>query len=348
MGESVKLCSTVQRWRKILECHLLLSPQLLQSVRQSQSVVPAEVVPLAMALPRPRPRGKVAIGLATECAFCCPASRCNNSRFCKDHKRSYDAMAYQAKAAEAAGQEGAVEAFSNAMASDYTAGVEVSKFAELNPPHQLYAKKQFIDWANFVESHGKRVSETDRSKAKPMWKCEFMKWCMDVKALTEQEASDWWSELEADPAVQRDNLGFRGRLQLWVPNIKSKLNDTTTFSEYTQQQGNKAIQKPNADHVDMLRQHVMRQNVSRNNEFLRKAVAKAASSVDDSDVGQQDSDPKPVLKKDKLVDLDREGPKLLKSMNKDHCFDKGFCHCQEQAGGRVQAGAGLQPQALLG
>ena len=62
-----------------------------------------------------------------------------NSRFCKDHKRSYDSMAYQAKKAEEQGTEGAVEAFNACMASDLKAGEEVKKFAEINPPDRMYS-----------------------------------------------------------------------------------------------------------------------------------------------------------------------------------------------------------------
>ena len=52
----------------------------------------------------------------------------------------------------------------------------------MNPPDKLYAKKEFIDWASFIQHHGKRVSDTGRSKAKPMRQGEFMKWATNVKS----------------------------------------------------------------------------------------------------------------------------------------------------------------------
>ena len=96
-------------------------------------------------------------------------------------------MTYQAKKAEEQGTEGAVEALNACMASDFKAGEEVKKFAEINPG-RTYSRKVFIDWASFVQSHGKYAADIDRSKSKTMWKGEFMRWPVNIKALSDEEA----------------------------------------------------------------------------------------------------------------------------------------------------------------
>ena len=76
-------------------------------------------------------------------------------------------MRYQVAQAQQNGEDGAQEAFEQAMVDDTTAAIEVGKFAELNPPDQKYARKQFIDWAEFRRRHGTRAL----NKNQPRWMC---------------------------------------------------------------------------------------------------------------------------------------------------------------------------------
>ena len=255
--------------------------------------------------------GRTAARTSVLPCLCCPEARANQSKFCKMHKRSYDAMAYQAKKVEKEGEEGAVDAFKSAMENDYTASVEISNFARENLPEQMYVKKKFIDWARFKTMYGRSVTDTDRTKAKPMWKGEFIKWATGVKALSDAEAEEWWDEYERNPAIQRDQNGYKGRLQLWIPNMKSKLLDESSFVASQQEQGNQPIKNPDSEKIQMLRDHVKRQKLDGCHDFIQQQDKKRAIEEDEFPAEGQ---PK---KKEKKIDLQPEAPKLSKTMAKD-------------------------------
>ena len=71
----------------------------------------------------------------------CSDPRVSNTKWCKSHKRSYDAMLYQATKEEEQ-HPGTLEIFKTTMANDYNASMEVAQFAEENPPDKMYAKKK--------------------------------------------------------------------------------------------------------------------------------------------------------------------------------------------------------------
>ena len=245
--------------------------------------------------------------------LCCPELRHANTRFCKTHKRGFDSMAYQAKKSPV---EGAEEAFQKAMQDDFTAKSEVLKFCELNPPDQRYARKQFIDWAQFKQTHGQRTEVTDRSKCKPMWEGEFLLWAKNVKALPQAEAEHWWKEYLNNPRIERDNDGYKGRQRLWIPAGESKLTDKSKFSESVAEQGNKSLKEPSAEDVQMLKDHVLRQQQSIADPFFtsQNRTASAPTSKDPPQVSCEAEEP--PAKKAK-IDVDRQGPKLVKTMEKD-------------------------------
>ena len=168
----------------------------------------------------------------------------------------FDSMLYQAKKADKDknGADKEMErAFCEAMKDDITAKNEVLAFCEMNPPDQRYARKQCIDWAAFKQKHGRRTEIIDRSKCTPMWEGEFLKWAENVKALPEAEAKAWWKEPLNNPRIERDNDGYKGRLQLWVPKSVARLTDKSKFTESAAEQGSKPIKDPKAEDVNMLK-----------------------------------------------------------------------------------------------
>ena len=178
----------------------------------------------------------------------CSDPRVSNTKWCKSHKRSYDAMLYQATKEEEQ-HPGTLEIFKTTMANDYNASMEVAQFAEENPPDKMYAKKKFIDWARFRTVYGKTISNTDRNKTKPMWKGQFLLWAKNIMALDDEEGEEWWNELEQNPAIKRDRNGRKGRLQLYIPNFITRFTDRATFVTHQQEQGNKTIQKPTPENM---------------------------------------------------------------------------------------------------
>ncbi|CAE7796767.1 unnamed protein product [Symbiodinium necroappetens] len=219
-------------------------------------------------------------------------------------------MLYQATAEEEQ-HPGTLEIFKQTMSNEYVASQEVLKFAEENPPDQMYKKKKFIDWAAFRTIHGKTISNTERNKTKPMWRGQFLLWAKNIMALDDEEATEWWNELEQDPKIAKDHNGYKGRKQLYIPNFITKLTDRTSFITHQQEQGNKPIQKPNEEKIEMLRAHVKRQRQDINNEFLQVSRASSAAAEDGDGSGGQ----RPH--KRQKIDLDRELPKFSRAMDKD-------------------------------
>ena len=257
--------------------------------------------------------------------LCCQDPRHSNTRFCKLHKRAYDSMAYQARKAEESGEVGAVQAFQAVMGDDVTAKSEICKFCELNPPDSRYARKSFIDWTCFTKMYGHRTEIIDRSKCKPMWEGEFLLWAQNEKALTKAEAESWWQEYLNDPRVERDNDGYKGRLQLWVPCGVSKLTDKSKYTDSVAQQGCKTLKNPKAEDIEMLQTHVKRQRQSVVDPFFTNSQSHTAShsqgsartqptTTSEANAGEENSD---LNKRRKTIDVDREAPKLMKSMQKE-------------------------------
>ena len=271
--------------------------------------------------------------------LCCKEARHANSRFCKEHKRSYDSMAYQAKKAEQQGEGGAVQAFNNSMADDFSAKAAIEKFCEANPPDQRYARKSFIDWADFKKTYGQRTDIIDRSKCKPMWEGEFIMWAMNEKALPKAEAENWWKEHYNNPRIERDNEGYKGRLQLWIPTGPSKLVDKSRFTESNTSQGSKPMKNPTPADVEMLQEHVKRQRQSVVDPFFTQNVSVPASVTSVASVTPKQSEGQhseaalsDVEAKRPKIDVDRAAPKLMKSMEKElTAMKKNFSVAHEKA-----------------
>ena len=149
--------------------------------------------------------------------LCCDEPRVANSRFCKDHKRSCDAMSYQA---ETSSDPEAKQIFQDIFADDAKCAGAVKKFSLDNPPTAKYKRKQLIDWVQYKRTFGVRVTRRDRSSDVPKTEREFKLWAVNQKGLTDQEAKDWWKKLLDDPNVDRDYEGYGGALQLYVPNAE--------------------------------------------------------------------------------------------------------------------------------
>ena len=277
--------------------------------------------------------------------LCCKEPRHANSRFCKDHKRSYDSMAYQAKKAEEQGEAGSVEAFNNSMADDFSAKAAIEKFCEINPPDQRYSRKSFIDWADFKKTFGQRTDIIDRSKSKPMWEGEFISWAMNEKALPKAEAEQWWKEHYNNPRIERDNDGYKGRLQLWIPTGSSKLVDKSRFSESSTSQGSKPMKNPTSADVEMLQEHVKRQRQSVVDPFFTQSAPAPASVTSAASVTPKPSDDhnaeaahSDVEAKRPKIDVDRAAPKLMKSMEKElTAMKKNFSVAHEKAAAAMAA-----------
>ena len=299
--------------------------------------------------------------------LCCEEAPAANSRFCKDHKRSCDAMSYQAKHS---GEERAQEIFDELFADDSRIGPAVKEFSLQNPPTQKYKRKQLIDWVAFRRAYGVKMTQRDRSGDLPKAYKEFKIWCVNKKGLTDDQAKDWWKKLLDDPTVDRDNDGFGGAFRLWIPNAKQsrdRLRDS--YIDNRQEEGSAVEKKPkpsdaqawvllqclwevallqvasyllrcdaasdsvamssssNSDivathppkppHLQDLRDHVHRQEVSFGDAFFKQNGSGAGSSSSKRKEDQDDEAEAGVKRPVKKVCLERELPKFGTAMSKN-------------------------------
>ncbi len=199
--------------------------------------------------------------------LCCDEPRCKGQKWCKLHKRTADAMLYQAKEQEKT-EPGAMELYQRVMADESAARQEVLAFALQNPPDARYKRKQCIQWAQWRKVYGQRTLKSSCTRDYPMTEGEFLKWAVGVKAIPDEEAAAWWKELRNNPHIDRDKGGRGGRLQLYVPRETFRENKKEEYIDERAEEGSEQIRRPReADHV-MLRDHLRRQETSFADDFF--------------------------------------------------------------------------------
>ena len=163
-----------------------------------------------------------------------------------------------------------------------------------------------------------KVSAAEGAYDVPMTREAFKCHCTSTLGLTEAEWTEWWDELLETPAIKRDNGGFRGRLQLHIPNalVYKKREREKGITEKTLIQS-KEIKDPTAADIEMLDSHVDRQNLSYAQEWLSAndmdlSVRKRMSAADAAASSSTSS----ANKKRKVLDPLVDPPKLFASMEK--------------------------------
>ena len=126
----------------------------------------------------------------------------------------------------------------------------------------------------------------------------------------------YWLELYNNPSIKRDENGFRGAEQLFVPAQHMRIREKEHYVDNAVIEGSDALRTPTMDQRNMLQQHVGRQEQSFADEFFQMSdVARKdlqAGHVVPGTPNKQD--PKPPLttpeKPPKPVNLVRDRPTL--------------------------------------
>eukprot|EP00969_Alexandrium_andersonii_P189397 8366977-Alexandrium_andersonii.AAC.1 len=82
--------------------------------------------------------------------------------------------------------------------------------------------------------------------------------------LTDREGKAYWLELYDDPNIGRDNDGYGGEEQLYVP-LKYRFKHNLKFIEAEQVEGSKELKDPSEQDREMLKQHVHAQQLGYTN-----------------------------------------------------------------------------------
>ncbi len=96
-------------------------------------------------------------------------------------------------------------------------GEEMYTQGQNNPTDSRWKAKALLDKAAFQRRWGKKTARIADLKNKPYTKKAFEIRCTTKLGLSLEEAKDWWEQHLEDPAVPRDNSGYRCQLTLYQP-----------------------------------------------------------------------------------------------------------------------------------
>ena len=261
-------------------------------------------------------RGVIQICIVPEC----DCARAANSKFCKPHHSSWQAFEIQQCDEDEEAQE--VLAELKQKGNDEERGRALFAFCLLNPCDQKYVKKRFFDLIQFHKSRFTTTQKKEKKGERPMTQAAFGKYCENELGLTPDEIKAWWTELLDDPKTERDNFGFRGRQQLWVPLGASRssgrikgLTDTVTESSNAQKHYKKKDK-------DLLMGHLGKQRTSLADAFLSgpqtldgmRGVKRKDAEANAKEGEVETASDKPPRKRKKTFDPDNDGPKFYQDM----------------------------------
>ena len=274
----------------------------------------------------------------------CLAPKYPGSRFCSlnDHKRSWDNMCYQRRSRRDI-TDSQRQSFDESMKQEDVAGREVLIFHRDNPPE--CRKKSLIDFARFERIRGVRNSLKDSDGDVPMTERQFYKHCENVLGLTEEEMTEFWKELQDNPRIERDNDGWRGAEQLWVPAHKMRLREKEKYVDNRHVEGSGDMKAPTTEQRDMLGKHLTRQDQGFQDEHFNFSAAERS----DTKTGPQPTTPTKKTAKaaasnlddptpEKTINLTRERPNLCATM------ERGIKKLEADLKKSLQHAAAMKPQ----
>eukprot|EP00959_Pyramimonas_sp_CCMP1952_P200790 4199867-Pyramimonas_sp.AAC.1 len=199
--------------------------------------------------------------------------------------------------------------------------------AQANPSDKKYARKNLVQTTQYEKTTSNETFSTNRAKDKPMTRQAFHKYCDGTLGITEQEEEEWWTELDDNPRVDRDFLGFRGRKQLWTPVGAEREWGSRKGQGHQLKEKGQEVKNMSGEETASLKEFVREATISGADSFFhtnlevqqalkRKNLMEATSSSADgsgADSGAGPSSSK-KLKSTKVYVPERDAPKLHTSM----------------------------------
>ena len=185
------------------------------------------------------------------CIVCNVEPRYCRLRFCKVHKTAYDNMMYQAQN-PGKGQPSQVEAFLQVMADDDQSVSVIKAWEKVNPLNKKYQKKKLINWAQFCNRYGVRVSHKQRQGEVPMEQTQYIIWKTDKLGWPMPLAEQAWKQELLSKEIA-DYEGQQGSVRLWIHKKAARLRDIETYSDNFLDQGSDKLKNPKVADIDSLR-----------------------------------------------------------------------------------------------
>ena len=181
----------------------------------------------------------------------CPDPKKKGARFCYHHNRHWESMKAQAKAK---GEE-QLQNFNEKTREDTVAAREVEIYAANNVSTDKGKRKSLINWQEWNERHGVKLSNTDTNRTRPYEKEQFVLLMINSFGRTRPEAEEIWSDHEASSA-DRDWKGYKGQVRLWILAEEFKDRTRETFIEGAAVSGSERKKNVSLAEQDAMRRHV--------------------------------------------------------------------------------------------
>lgn len=196
--------------------------------------------------------------------FVCPVRKIGKTRFCKAHKKTYDAIRYQAD------QAGERALFDKLMEDPEKARESIVEFERNNAGGRW--RKRLIDWVQWKRTYGVTTSQTRREKQTLMDADDYMGYILGKRPhWTREEARKDWERVKAE-ARPEDCEGDGANKLVWISKAKSRFRDHTTFITGAVEEGSKAVKTPKPEDLEALRDFAHKSAASSSDSFFKGNV----------------------------------------------------------------------------
>ena len=255
----------------------------------------------------------------------CEEKVVNQKVWCSGHACSWTGLCFQCE--EQGGEQLERLKLLKEKGMEKEKGEAVGAYSLKNPPHRKYKKRQLFDIVAYSKKKWASTQIAHNDNERPMTKEAFRAYCTNELGLEPGEMEAWWKELDEDPRTERDNGGFRGREQLWIPLGQERQRSRLRGVTDEVQEKSKDMKGYTEEDVQVLTDHALRQKTKITDEYLtsgfceeRQAVLKRSAAKAELDKPEGDSQSQPSKKqriRRKGFDADRDTAKYHASMKED-------------------------------
>ena len=148
-----------------------------------------------------------------------------------------------------------------------------------------------MEWEQKV---GTEAATLEKNATKPFEKKQWILRQQNKFGRSLDEAETAWARYEASPMVQRDNLGWKGCVRLWLDGGEKLENQKKRFVSGTAVEGSDRRKKARLSDRDAFRMHALEADSSFSHEFFQgRSTLEAAGDDEDSGNDPPDANPKP-------------------------------------------------------
>ena len=193
-------------------------------------------------------QGKATPGRSEKKCFVtkCTRNKAGNSKWCCDHKRTTDAMVYQAKRDEQ------VDTLSKVLNDEVEAEKAIEDFETASPPGKF--RKHAIDWVSFMKKHGVRRSFMKDENEELMSWGDYRKFC-EQKDKNEAWAKCEWERMRGRPQ-EFEQEGEGPTMKIWVPTRITRKRRHEQFIEDDVSEGSRQLKGMKKEDKDKLVSHL--------------------------------------------------------------------------------------------